>query len=65
MASFTLGTAAHATGMAKCSILRAIKAGRLSATRSEDGASWSIDPVELSRVFPLIAIPAHHRCNRQ
>jgi hypothetical protein len=56
MATFTLGTAANATGMAKSSILRAIKAGRLSATRSDDGA-WSIDPVELARVFPLLAIP--------
>ena len=32
------------------------KAGRLSAARTEDG-SWSIDPVELNRCFPLLAVP--------
>ena len=53
--AFTLGTAAQATGMAKSSILRAFKAGRSSASRTEDG-SWSIDPVELGRVFPLLSI---------
>ena len=53
--AFTLGTAAAATGMAKSSILRAFKAGRSSASRTEDG-SWSIDPVELGRVFPLLSI---------
>jgi hypothetical protein len=57
MVTFTLGTASQATGMAKSSILRAIKAGRLSATRNEDGTTWNIDPVELARVFPLVAIP--------
>jgi hypothetical protein len=55
MASFTLGTAAQATGMAKSSILRAIKRGVLSATRNEDG-SWAIDPAELNRCFPLLAV---------
>ena len=53
--AFTLGTAAAATGMAKSSILRAFKADRSSASRTEDG-SWSIDPVELGRVFPLLSI---------
>ena len=56
MPTFTLGTAAQATGTAKSTILRAIKAGRLSAARTEDG-SWSIDPVELNRCFPLLAVP--------
>lgn len=57
MASFTLGTAAQATGMAKSSVLRAIKAGRISANRDELG-QWSIDPSELFRVFPPLAIPS-------
>ena len=57
MATFTLGTASQATGMAKSSILRAIKTGRLSATRDNALGQWSIDPVELGRVFPLLAIP--------
>jgi hypothetical protein len=57
MASFTLGTASQATGTAKSTILRAIKAGRISATRDELG-QWQIDPAELARVFPLLAIPS-------
>jgi hypothetical protein len=36
--------------------LRAIKAGRISATRDDLG-QWVIDPSELVRVFPLLAIP--------
>ena len=56
MASFTLGTASQATGTAKSTILRAIKAGRISATRDELG-QWQIDPAELARTFPLLAIP--------
>jgi hypothetical protein len=56
MASFTLGTAAAATGTAKSTILRAIRAGRISATRDDLG-QWMIDPAELNRCFPLLAIP--------
>ena len=56
MAAFTLGTASQATGCAKSTILRAIRAGRISATRDELG-QWSIDPAELFRVFPALAIP--------
>jgi hypothetical protein len=56
MPSFTLGTASQATGTAKSTILRAIKAGRISATRDELN-QWQIDPAELARVFPLLAIP--------
>ena len=55
MASFTLGTAAQATGTAKSTILRAIKAGRISAARDDLG-QWSIDPAELARTFPLLAV---------
>jgi hypothetical protein len=47
---YTLGTAAKATGKAKSTILRAIKSGTISATKSHDG-SYSIDPSELHRVF--------------
>jgi hypothetical protein len=48
---YTLGTAARTVGKSKATISRAIKGGRLSATRSEDG-SYLIDPAELHRVFP-------------
>ena len=57
MATFTLGTASQATGCAKSTILRAIKAGRISATR-DDLRQWSIEPVELFRCFPPLALPA-------
>jgi hypothetical protein len=56
MAAFTLGTASRATACAKSTILRAIKAGRISATRDDLG-QWQIDPTELFRVFPALALP--------
>jgi len=49
--SYTLGTAARATGLSKSTIHRAIKAGRISAGRSDTG-DYAIDPAELHRVFP-------------
>ena len=52
--AYNLATAALATGVKKSTILRAIKAGRLSATRDEIG--WTIAVAELHRVFaPLPA----------
>lgn len=48
---YTLGTAAKATGKAKSTILRAIKSGIISASKSYDG-SYEIEPSELHRVFP-------------
>jgi hypothetical protein len=47
----TLGMAAKAAGVSKSTLRRAIDAGRLSATRRDDG-SYEIDPAELHRVFP-------------
>ena len=49
----TLGMAARATGLSKSTIRRAIKAGRVSAGRSETG-DYAIDPAELHRVFPPV-----------
>jgi len=51
--SYTLGTAARATGLSKSTIHRAIKAGRVSAGRSDTG-DYAIDPAELHRVFPPV-----------
>ena len=48
----TLGQAAKVTGLGKTTLTRAIKAGRLSATRREDG-SYAIDPSELARVYKV------------
>jgi hypothetical protein len=56
MPAFTLGTASQATGHAKSTILRAIKAGRISAVRDDLG-QWQIEPAELFRVFPALALP--------
>ena len=48
---YTLGAAARACGMSKTSVLRSIKAGRISAGRDEIG-QWVIEPCELHRVYP-------------
>ena len=49
---YSLAQAAKAAGKSKPTIVRAIKSGRLSASRGE-GGSYAIDPAELARVFPL------------
>jgi excisionase family DNA binding protein len=48
----TLGEAARLTGLGKTTVARAIKAGRLSATRTVTG-SYEIDPAELARCYPV------------
>jgi len=48
---YSLGQAAKVAGRSKTTIHRAIKSGKLSASRCEDGG-WSIDPAELSRAYP-------------
>jgi excisionase family DNA binding protein len=48
----TLGQAARLTGTSKTTLTRAIRAGRLSATRRDDGG-YEIDPAELARVFTV------------
>jgi excisionase family DNA binding protein len=47
----SLGQAAKATGVSRSTILRAIKAHRISAAKTDTG-DWAIDPAELHRVFP-------------
>lgn len=54
---YTAGEAATATGVNTATITRAIKKGRISATKSDTGA-WQIDPTELHRVFPPLASKA-------
>lgn len=49
--AYTLGQAARAADVSKTTIQRAIKSGRLSASRQQDG-SYVIDPSELHRAFP-------------
>jgi excisionase family DNA binding protein len=49
---FSLSQAAKLAGVSKATIHRAIKSGRLSATRQDDG-SYQIDPAELYRVYEM------------
>lgn len=51
MATLSLRDAAEQAGVSKSTIFRAIKAGRLSAPRTDDGG-FAIDPAELFRVYP-------------
>lgn len=51
---YSLSEAANATGKNKTTIQRAIKSGKISATKGEHG-SYEIDPSELHRVFPSTA----------
>lgn len=49
----SLSKAAKAAGVSKATIHRAVKSGRISAARQDDG-SYLIDPAEISRLYPLI-----------
>jgi len=48
---FSLSQAAKRAGVSKATVHRAIKSGKLSASRQDDG-SFHIDPAELARVYP-------------
>lgn len=52
MPVLSLSQAAKLTGKSKSTINRAIKTGKLSAIRHEDG-TYSIDPAELARAFDV------------
>jgi hypothetical protein len=49
----SLSEAAIAAGTAKSTIWRAVKAGRISASRTVTG-TYQVDPAELFRVFPAV-----------
>lgn len=49
--SWSISQAAREAGLSKSTISRAIKAGRISASRQDDGA-YLIEPAELFRVYP-------------
>ena len=50
--NYSVTEAARAVGKSRASIIRAIAAGTLSATRDEPGKPWTIDAAELARAFP-------------
>lgn len=60
-AELSMSRAATITGKSKTTIHRAIKSGKLSATRNEDG-TYSINAAELSRVFHAV-IPERSEWN--
>lgn len=49
---YSLKQAADAVGRGKPAILKAIKNGRISAKKDDNG-QWQIDPAELHRVYPM------------
>ena len=53
--AYSLVTAAAACGVNRTTILRAIKASKITAERDPTGA-WSIQPAELHRVFPPLPL---------
>jgi len=48
----TLTQAGKATGRNRTTILRAVRAGKLSATHDEATGAWLIEPAELFRLYP-------------
>lgn len=64
MPELSLSQAAKLTGKSKSTINRAIKTGKLSAARNEDG-SYSIDPAELSRAFDVEPPEGSKRSNAE
>jgi hypothetical protein len=55
MAMLTLEEAARLSGKSKSTLARAIKAGRLSANRTDLG-TYEIDQAELARAYPFPAL---------
>jgi hypothetical protein len=55
--SYTLAAAAAACGLNKSTVLRAIKAGKISGTKDEHD-EWHIEGAELHRVYPPVAAAA-------
>jgi len=51
--SLSPAEAAKHIGLTKQSVIKAIRSGRLSATKDANGG-WSIEPVELFRVWPAV-----------
>jgi len=59
---YTAGQAAKATGVATATITRALKSGKISGRKDDNGA-WMIDPAELHRVFPPVSLKEHEKAD--
>lgn len=53
--TYTLNEAAKAAGKSKTTIHRALKSGKISATKLDSGA-YTIEPAELHRIFPAVPL---------
>jgi len=58
----SLTEAAEAVGKSRTTIQRAIKSGKISAAKDDQG-SYRIDPAELHRVFVKRTVTSHVRAN--
>jgi hypothetical protein len=54
---YSLAEAAEACGINRSTVLRAIRSGKISGQRDSQGA-WTVEPVELHRVFDPVAAEA-------
>lgn len=61
---YTLGEAAKATGKSKSAISKAIKSGRISASKDDTG-TFRIDPSELHRVYPPTPMGEHEETPKE
>ena len=50
---YSIAGAAAAAGLNKTTVLRAIKAGKISGSKDEHG-QWHVEPAELHRVYPPV-----------
>ena len=50
--SLTLAAAAHLAGIDKSTLRRAVKAGKISAVRDDNGV-WRVEACEVERLYPL------------
>src|SRR3954453_21890351 len=53
---YNLAEAGAAVGRSKSSILRSIRKGAISATRNGTTGEWAIEPAELFRAYPPVAL---------
>src|SRR4051794_17077755 len=65
MSGYSLAQAATAVGRNRSSVLRAIKAGKVTAVRDEATGEWRIEPAELHRLYPVADTPEREQANAQ
>src|SRR3954454_13052045 len=53
---YNLAESGAAVGRSESSILRAIRKGAISAARNETTGEWAIQPAELFRAYPPVAL---------